>query len=1105
MNENNDKVSINRAAIKRHYRREEVKNIIQHFADFKGCHKAGKHDETGLYQYTKNNRRLLDFCNDKDYNFITKNADRVLLSTLNHFDADLFDQWTPKEEDSPGGFPETSYFMLSVDIDLAEDHTVNDAKALEALRTAGRFIYQKLSAATDDKIMAMFSGNGVYIHLHPYLPNLGAGYSANEKEELYDVLTKSFNLYLQALESELYKEHPQVHGLVKIDAINNKKRYFKTVLSLHRRLPYLVFPINSENDFQIPLKSIPLSEEDLQEAEGLVHDFMTSEITKKARQDLLEVLRPYSEQIKVSKREYKELDITIPDEAIPISIIKSEPVTAAIMHPDGWSKGNTRRVAYMASFLTLCGWDAESVHEYIQGIAADWNVGALSHVIDSWIQMHPPTIETIYSPGSGYPSIMMGDCKEHLPEKPDYPTDNPLREVFIIARREGLKVDDPYDSGYSQMIEQMKQSEEDFHTHPPEDENLEPEPDPEINLDYPTMHLNGYEDLVISTDLFGDEYKPIFKVLWYQLMSFRIRTSDLKMGRNKADGRINAIYPLKAGHGKGEIKRVIKSFVEYFDQIYAEPTSLHAEQLCGKPVKKPRSEDYDFRMGYLARDWLVIDEAFNLLSSNELHYSEARKYIRTALDRYPGNTIHKETTEIGDAAPLEYDPTCPISLFLQPKHFENDILVLEGDLRRVICPYVNMTGVDKTDAYKRNIFDEYDDEEALRRFCHYVEGLESFAQFRTTNEAKVRFLELFFDLLEYGSQYNHKIRNFIDIIGYTLQTFLMKFSAIQALQHGRNQIQPADVELAYLDLFEIMHHTYQYVNNKIPGFLNYGEGWQGAEAKDQEALNWLYEKGAIDQDSAVNAADYEDKIMDLFKVKERRSRDIIKNHHDRGWIVRKRGSHSSKIWIGFEPEKSIAVNCNLHRGDPSIAIDEYKTNLKNYYLIISNYYNILDSLQDNPTANCKPLQSTSTTDNDLDSTRTANLQHNNTTNQYQGNTHHHDTIPDKPATITATTPTNKTTGTVTTSPLPKNADTKKDRILRAAYESLKYNERSGIYSLQFTDDISEAAEEEEFKDLMKIQLQLDREGFIRYDKKTRQITPTDKLMNRFNHQELVNM
>ena len=35
-------------------------------------------------------------------------------------------------------------------------------------------------------------------------------------------------------------------------------------------------------------------------------------------------------------------------------------------------------------------------------------------------------------------------------------------------------------------------------------------------------------------------------------------------------------------------------------------------------------------------------------------------------------------------------PTCPISLFIQPKTFDNDILVLEGDIRRVIVPYVNI-------------------------------------------------------------------------------------------------------------------------------------------------------------------------------------------------------------------------------------------------------------------------------------------------------------------------------------------------------------------------------------------------------------------------------
>ena len=309
----------------------------------------------------------------------------------------------------------------------------------------------------------------------------------------------------------------------------------------------------------------------------------------------------------------------------------------------------------------------------------------------------------------------------------------------------------------------------------------------DITLEYPTKHLKHFDDLETASNLFGNEYKIIFKALWYQLMSFKIRESDIKMGRNRVDGRINALYPLKAGHGKGELKRMIKEFTKYFDKVYAEPTSLHAEQLVGKTVKSKKGNDYSYRYGYLHRDWLVIDEAFNLLSSNELHYSEARKYIRTALDHYPGNTIHKETTEIGDKAPLEYDPKCPVTIFLQPKVFDNDILVLEGDIRRVICPYVNMTGIDKTESYKRNIFDESDDQQAMETFCKYVSTIESFETFRATTDAKVKFMELFFDMRNHAINFNDKIRNFFDIEDYTIQTQLLKFSAIQSLQHGRNQ------------------------------------------------------------------------------------------------------------------------------------------------------------------------------------------------------------------------------------------------------------------------------------------------------------------------------
>ena len=329
----------------------------------------------------------------------------------------------------------------------------------------------------------------------------------------------------------------------------------------------------------------------------------------------------------------------------------------------------------------------------------------------------------------------------------------------------------------------------------------------QIELKYPTKHLKGYDDLVTSTDLFGDEYKPIFKALWYQMMGFRIRTADIQTGRIKVDGRINALYPMKAGHGKGEIKRTTRDYVNYFNQVYAEPTSLHAEQLVGKTIKKPKKDEYIHRYGYLARDWLVVDEAFNLLSSNELHYSEARKYIRTALDNYPGNTIHKESTEIGDKAPLEYDPTCPISLFIQPKTFDNDILVLEGDIRRVIVPYVNMTGADKREAYRKNIFNDKDDQKALLRFCYSVSELKEYEKFRLTSEAQEKFYDLFMDLIDYGLNYNQRIRNFVDIIGYTIQNHFLKFCAVQALQHGRDTIQPIDVELAYIDIFEILNCT----------------------------------------------------------------------------------------------------------------------------------------------------------------------------------------------------------------------------------------------------------------------------------------------------------
>ena len=426
-----------------------------------------------------------------------------------------------------------------------------------------------------------------------------------------------------------------------------------------------------------------------------------------------------------------------------------------------------------------------------------------------------------------------------------------------------------------------------------------------VKLSYPTQHLIGFEELAAATALFGSEYTLIFKALWYNLLSYRIRTSKISVGRMKPDGRLSMLYIVNSGRGKGELKRVQKDYINYFNGKCREPTSLHAEQLVGKSVYNKKEKKHEERRGYLRADFLIIDEAFNLLSSKELHYSEARKYIRTALDPYPLNVVSKQLTELGEDHVLEYTPECPINLFVQPLRFENDILVLEGDIRRFIPVYVFMGDNDKTDALKRRVFDSFNDEDSIQDFCNYVNKLMVFESFNMDSSAKTRFAELSIYMTEHGESYSPKIANFIEMVAFTLQNKLLKFAAIQAFQHGRNVIEVIDVEIAYVDLFEILEHAYGFVEYKIPGSLDYGDGWQGARSKDQEALKWLYEKGATsEEESNVSIQEYEDKLSEIFNIKDRQARKYKNKHETKGWVKTRKAPNISKIWLGFRPNPS---------------------------------------------------------------------------------------------------------------------------------------------------------------------------------------------------------
>ena len=455
-----------------------------------------------------------------------------------------------------------------------------------------------------------------------------------------------------------------------------------------------------------------------------------------------------------------------------------------------------------------------------------------------------------------------------------------------------------------------------------------------ISLEYKTDHLLGYDELTTATALFGDEYKLIFKTLWYILLSYQIRTSKLSVGRIKPDGRISGLFIINSGRGKGELKRVQKEYVKYFNGNYREPTSLHAEQLVGKSVYDKKNKEYEERKGYLRADFLIIDEAFNLLSSKELHYAEARKYIRTALDPYPHNEVCKQSVELGEGHELKYTPECPIILFVQPLRFGNDTLILEGDIRRFIPVYVPMGDSNKIDALKRRVFDSYNDEDSILEFCKKISNLEVFESFTMDIDAKVRFFELSSCLVERGQSYSNKIANFMEMITFTIQNNLMNFAAVQAFQHFRNIINVEDVEIAYMDLFEIMEHTYQFVELKIPGLLDYGDGWQGARLKDQEILKWLYEQGATTEESSnVSIQKYEDQLMDLYNISDRQSRTYKSKHESNGWIKSKNAPGISKIWLTFNPHLTESTGATLATPAPYHNYQKLVEKLKPYTTI----------------------------------------------------------------------------------------------------------------------------------------------------------------------------
>lgn len=393
-----------------HYQRPEVKDIIlRHTSLPDGSFKALNGDFVDWYRYLEDNKiRLLN--SQDDYEHVTQNH-RVIYSTLNVFRKDLKSK-TPLKADvtsqTPLGTPaETIGYTLGVDIDKNGIFKIEEAQ--EALNHAASFLVEKLEQAGIHKsVWVLFSGGGIYVEIHHSICKPSDECQGQDRIEFYETITDKYNRFIEAVSEEFKVRFPEDGQRVKFDSLNNAKRIFKNILSIHKRLPYAVTPLDRDN-IKIDLKAatIPLSSEMISKS-----DVWYSGGAPEEKTSLFMLLDQYPEpEEKRRKANFREVYRSPGKEGIETF----PPCMLHILQNENRGAGKTRFSGLLSAFLYQSGWEEEEAWEVVKKISKRNGVGNAGHVFESCFgKLSCPSCRTIQTDGSGYPHLGLkglGACK----------------------------------------------------------------------------------------------------------------------------------------------------------------------------------------------------------------------------------------------------------------------------------------------------------------------------------------------------------------------------------------------------------------------------------------------------------------------------------------------------------------------------------------------------------------------------------------------------------------------------------------------------------------------------------------------------------------------
>jgi hypothetical protein len=428
-------------------------------------------------------------------------------------------------------------------------------------------------------------------------------------------------------------------------------------------------------------------------------------------------------------------------------------------------------------------------------------------------------------------------------------------------------------------------------------------------LRYPTFHLKDFSLVEKAVGLYGETYRSIIKATWYILYSQPIREVIVHLGDVKTDCRCNSIFVLPSGYGKKHIEVVIENTCEKLGERVSKPTSYHPEQLVGKTNrcdKKGEETSYEQVRGHLDDDMVIFDDATELVRGNEPLYRESRRYIIEALDPIGDNLVTKRLTGIPREQSLKYCPHCTIILFLQPYRLPEEVF-LSGLFRRYFIHYKEFEDRNLGEEFSQKVKGQYGDRnEAISCIISHLKSLKDGSKATDFNFApgvEGVFNKLHLSLVEFGKSFGTKASNFTESISFPLQNWLLKMAVILANSQGKKQVGAFEIEMAFVDLLEFLNSTFNFVEKKVIGSLDYGESWKGATGKDLEILQWLSDRGASsEENSTISISGYIEKISEVFNIGRDAARKKYRRHQKLEWIESKQtGSQNTVVYLKFKP------------------------------------------------------------------------------------------------------------------------------------------------------------------------------------------------------------